>query len=437
MSDTANYDVVVAGGGLAGCFAAIAAAREGARTALVEQYGFLGGTATTAPVAVFMQYHVAGQGKEIHPLVGGLFAEMVERLRGESAMLETPFSFDDMVLRGILDDLLGEAGVEVYFHCTLMQAATKRERVSEALFCTKGGLLRLGAKVFVDATGDGDLMAMSGAPFTIGREKDGRVQPLTSTFCLAGVDAATLTDGGRRSLAEVRREVNRCLREAHAAGQASVSGVGFWPTPRADMLFFNTSHVWVESPLSVRELSQAEIEGRRQVRAIVGDLQRFAPGFAQAYVARAGVHIGVRESRRLMGRYTLSREDIVTGRHFTDGIARCAYEIDIHGLEPGEATEHVVLERGVYYEVPYRCLTPAAGPENLLVACRALSASHEALGSVRIMPTLAAIGEAAGLACVRALPGGQVACVDGAALKAELLRRLIMPPVPDEARVVG
>jgi glycine/D-amino acid oxidase-like deaminating enzyme len=412
-----RYDVIVAGGGLAGAFAAISAAREGAKVALFEQNGFLGGMATAAPVSVFMQYHVAVGGGEIRELVQGLFTETVRRLRATGMMLETPFSFDDLALRGVLDDLVTEAGVEVFFHTFVAGVRKRGGRVTALRYAGKEGLAEAEGRVFVDATGDGDLAAAAGCPFTIGRA-DGLMQPMTPTFLVGGVDPDRLPD---------RKEITRLLREAQARGESPIAGAGFWTTPRPDHLFFNTCHVWNRSGLNVRDLSLAEMEGRRLVRDIVEALRRFIPGFEHAFLARAGTQIGVRETRHLKGLYTLTREDVVTGRHFEDGIARCAYEIDIHALKPGEHTESYVLAPGVFYEIPYRCLIPASGPSNLLVACRALSATHEAHGSLRIMPTLAGVGEAAGLAAARALrKRGRVAAVDGAALKRDLIARGIL-----------
>jgi glycine/D-amino acid oxidase-like deaminating enzyme len=412
-----RYDVIVAGGGLAGTFAAIAAAREGAKTALFEQYGFLGGMATAAPVTVFMQYHVAVGGGEIRELVQGLFTETIRRLQAQGMILESSFSFDDLALRGVLDDLAAEAGVEVFFH-TFVTGIRKQGGKARAIrYAGKGGLAEAEGRVFIDATGDGDLARAAGCPFTIGRA-DGLMQPLTPTFMVGGVDPARLPE---------RTVMQRLLREAHARGESPIAGAGMWATPHSGLFFFNTCHVWNRSALDVRALSLAEREGRRLVREIVEALRRWVPGFERAYLARAGVSIGVRETRHLSGLYTLTREDVTSGRHFDDGVARCAYEIDIHALKPGEQTVSLVLPPGVYYEVPYRCLIPAEGPANIMVACRALSATHEAHGSLRIMPTLAGVGEAAGLAAARALrKRDQVAAVDGAALKRELLARGIM-----------
>lgn len=414
---TDEYDVVVAGGGLAGCFAAIAAARDGARVALVEQYGFAGGMATAAPVSVFMQYHVAMPDGSNGELVRGLFGEIIKRLRASGDMLETPFSFDDIALRGVLDDLLDEAGVTVFYHAFVTGARVEDERIAVLQFISKAGASELVGRVFIDATGDGDLAVRVGVTFDMGRT-DGRMQPLTPTFVIGGIDISQDCS---------RETVNALLNVAHARGESSIPHIGFWPMPQPDQVFVNSAHVWDASPLDVRAMSRAEIKGRRLIRSAITDLRRNVPAFARAYVARVGVQIGVRETRHLRGRYCLTVEDVMAGQQFEDGIARCSYEVDIHPLKTGETTFHAVLEKGRFYEVPYRCLLPVAGPSNVLVACRALSATHEAHGSLRIMPTMAGVGEAAGVAAAQALAHDSVvASVDGAALKQTLIERGIM-----------
>jgi hypothetical protein len=232
-----------------------------------------------------------------------------------------------------------------------------------------------------------------------------------------------------RSRLPDRKTVRELIREAHAAGRTTMPnlGSGFWVTPHPDMLLFNASHVWNRSGIDPEDLSLAEIEGRKQTEAIMTDFRRNVPGFENAYIARAGVQIGVRETRHLVGRYTLTEGDVLGGRKFEDGIARCAFEIDIHSIEAGKPGRNDVVPPGVYYEVPYRCLLPAKGPRNVLVACRALSATHEANASLRIMPTMSAVGEAAGIAAARALScQADAGRVDAATLKQDLIRLKIM-----------
>ena len=417
-ADETDYDVIVAGGGLAGTFAAIAAAREGARTAIFEQYGFLGGMATVAPVSLFMQYHVLAPDGSVPALARGLFEEMVNRLKARGAILDAPFSFDDIVLRGVLDAMVDEASVGVLFHTFVFGAELVDNCLRAIRWAGKEGERNTSARVFIDATGDGDLAHAAGSGFTYGRA-DGQAQPMTPMFLIAGVDLSRLPNG--------IKGINPCLEAAHKCGQSDVARVGCWVTPHPDLLLFNTTHIRNRSELNVLDVSRAEMEGRRQIMSVMAALRRHVPGFEKAYIARAGAQIGVRETRHLLGRYTLTREDVLNGRQFEDGIARSSFEIDIHPVSEGESKTNLQLKPGVFYEVPYRCLLPTQGPANVLVACRALSATHEAHASVRIMPTLSIVGEAAGLAATRALAlDGNVAMVDGAALKAELLRRGIM-----------
>lgn len=412
------YDVLVAGGGLAGTFAAIAAARKGARVALFEQYGFLGGMATAAPVSLFMQYHVLAPDGSIPALVHGLFEEMVNRLKSCGAILDSPFSFDDIVLRGVLDEMVSEAQVDVFFHTFVFGAEVKDNRICAIRWVGKEGEQRTSARVFIDATGDGALAHAAGSGFTYGRA-DGKAQPMTPMFLIAGVDLSRLPDG--------IKGINTYLKAAHARGQSEIARVGCWLTPHPDMLLFNTTHIWNCSGLNVVDVSRAEMEGRRQIMGVMTVLRSHVPGFENAYIARAGAQIGVRETRHLLGRYTLTREDILGGRKFEDGIARASFEIDIHPLSSDEKNINLSLKPGVFYEVPYRCLLPAKGPSNVLVACRALSATHEAHASLRIMPTMSAVGEAAGLAAAEALSlNGDVTAVNGTALKTELCRMVIM-----------
>jgi len=427
MSDY-QYDIVVAGGGLAGVFAAVAAARRGARVALFEPQGFLGGVATAALVTVFMGYHVArdGEAGEEHvPLVRGLFEEMNERLRAEGGTRDG-FRFDDLILRGVLDDLATGAGVDLFFHSLMTGVRVEGDRVVAMHFASKSGLREVSAAVFIDSTGDADLAHAAGAGFRIGRSGDGRTQPMTATFQMAGIDSARLPAADRR---------HGIIREARERGEleSDITGVGMFPTPREGVYLFNTSHIYGLSGTDVRELSQAEVIGRRQIRAIVRDLRRLIPGFESAWLVKTGTKVGVRETRHLEGVYTLTEEDVLHARHFPDGIARCSYEIDVHDPDKGR-TVNIALRRGTFYEVPYRCLLPQAGPRNVLVACRAVSATHEAHASLRIMATTSAIGEAAGVAAGESLSlGGDVHAMEGCALKRILLRDRIMGDLPPPA----
>lgn len=426
---TDPFDVVVAGGGLAGTFAAVAAARRGARVALFEPQGFLGGVATAAMVTVFMGYHVHAEDGQLAPLVRGLFEEMNDRMRVEEGTRDG-FRFDDLVLRGVLDDLATEAGVELFFHSLVTGVRVEEDRIVGMQYASKSGLREAQAAVYVDSTGDADLASYAGVPFDIGRAGDGRSQPMTATFQMAGIDPDRLPPSARR---------NELFREARERGEieSDIKGVGMFPTPRPDVYLFNTSHIYDLSGTDVRDLSRAEVIGRRQIRAITRDLRRHIPGFEKAWLVKTGTKVGVRETRHLQGEYTLAADDVMAARAFPDGIARCSYEIDIHDPDKG-ATKNIVLKRGTFYEVPYRCLLPRRGPRNVLVACRAISATHEAHASLRIMATTSAMGEAAGVAAQWSLKhGGDVHSVNGETLKEHLLESGIMGHVAKPASEAG
>ncbi len=414
-----RYDVVVVGGGLAGVFAAVAAARRGAKVALFEAQGFLGGVATAAMVTVFMGYHVADEAapEGMSPLVRGLFEEMMGRLHAAGGALDA-WHFDDLILRTILDDMVLETGVDVHFHTQIAGTCLEDGHLRALTHVGKSGLRETAARLFIDSSGDADLAARSGAPFSA-EGKDSPRQPMTATFQMAGIDAARVPPPGERA---------RIWREAFERGETKedLRGVGMFTTPRPDVFLFNTTHVYDLSGTDTLELSRAEMIGRRQAREVVRALQAFMPGFENAWLAKMGTRIGVRETRHLRGLYTLNAEDVLGARHFPDGIARCSFEIDIHDPKGG-GNRSTPLEPGKFYEVPYRCLLPADGPRNILVACRAISATHEAHASLRIMATTAAMGEAAGVAATHALAlKDDFHRVDGKALKRQLLEEGIM-----------
>lgn len=419
-----TYDVIVAGGGLAGTFAAVAAARRGCRVALFEPGGFLGGVATAAMVTVFMGYHVVDEQAEdgMSPLVKGCFEEMISRLREEGGALDV-WHFDDLILRTVLDDMVTESGVDVFFHSLVTSANIAEGRIRSISFAGKSGLCEATAMLFIDSSGDADLAFRAGARFEVG-DGAGRIQPMTATFQMAGVDTARVPPPKERS---------RIYREAFERGDVAedLGGVGMFATPRPGVFLFNTTHVYNLSGTDTLELSRAEMIGRGQTRRVVRALQQFMPGFENAWLVKMGTKIGVRETRRLRGLYTLTAGDVLEARHFPDGIARCSYEIDIHDPKGG-GNRSVPLKRGTFYEIPYRCLLPADGPRNVIVACRAISATHEAHGSLRIMATTSAMGEAAGVAASRALAaGGDFHQIDGSALKRLLLEAQIMgSPLP-------
>ncbi|MEA3401195.1 MAG: FAD-dependent oxidoreductase [Armatimonadota bacterium] len=420
MSDAVSFDalevaaeaeVVVVGGGPGGLCAAVAAAEEGADTLLIERYGFLGGMATAGLVNPFMTWHAGGK-----PIIRGLFERIIERLDdyGGWAGPRQGSAFDDELLKLVADDLCEEADVRLRLHTMLAHVDTRDGRVSRIATLSKSGLQQVKGEVFIDATGDGDLAARAGAEVEIGREEDGLCQPMTLCFRMVNVDLDRVPSRG---------DITELYDAARERGEID--------NPRENVLFFftthenevhlNTTRIVKHDPTNAEDMTHAELQARRQVREMVRFLTREVSGFEEAWLQEIAPQIGVRESRRVMGDYVLTTEDVLAARTFDDGIARGSYCVDIHN-PAGSGTVIKRLPPGEAYDIPYRCLTPR-GFENLLIAARCVSCDHGAHSSLRVMPIVMAIGEAAGCAAQMALATGDVRAVDADQLRLRLHQR--------------
>lgn len=285
----------------------------------------------------------------------------------------------------------------------------------------KAGRSTLIADVILDCTGDADVAWLAGAPFEIGRAGDGLVQPVSLMFKLSNVDNQALRDytaahpdEARLNPRQLEAYLNQSLNKNTGFGEKLRAAIRTCKIPieRDDILFFNTiyedevivntSRVAQVSPLDPWAMSQAENLAREQVFALYQFFREEIPGFAHARLVSVGQRVGVRKSRRIVGEYVLTAEDIMAERHFPDAIARSAYPVDIHSLRPGEDETQAFPYRGQTYEIPYRCLVPKT-VDQLLVAGRCISVTHEAQGSVRVSPNCMALGQAAGTAAVASI----------------------------------
>ncbi len=386
------WDVIVAGGGPGGVNAALAAARHGASVLLVERYGFLGGMATAGLVNPFMPYIVQKTGQV---LTTRIFNEILDRLESRGGLAKDRATFDDEQMKLVLDEMLAEAGVSVLLHSFVNRLDASGGIIRSIQTTGKSGALDLHARVFVDSTGDGDLAALAGCKVEVGRPEDGLCQPMTLCFRVAGVDTGNEFYHWDHPL---RLEIDHAYQEAKSQGEITNprEDVLIFATLRPDVLHFNTTRIIQHSPLDVLSLTDAEQIGRRQVVEMVEFLKTKIPAFHNAYLQKMAAHIGVRESRRVIGQYLLTAVEILTGAKFEDGIARSVYPVDIHN-PAGTGTVLKKLPEGVYYEIPFRCLVPL-GCMNLLIGSRCISATHAAHSSLRVMPVVAGIGEAAGIA---------------------------------------
>lgn len=406
-------DVLVVGGGPAGVCAAVAAAEEGADTLLVGRYGFLGGMATAGLVNPFMPYWAGTE-----QVNAGAFQRMIdwfEELGGWSHRPNAQTAFDPEIAKLALDLMVEQAGVRLLLHSHLVGAKGAAGHVQEAVTAGKSGLQGIAAKVFVDASGDADLAALAGARFELGRPEDGLCQPMTMNFRMAGVDEARLP---------TREGINELYLAAKARGEIDNPRENclWFFTTRPGEIHFNTTRVVKLDATRTEDLSTAELQARRQVREMVRFLNTQVPGFEQAHLSAIPTQIGIRESRRVVGDYVLTTEDVLAARKFPDGIARGSYPVDIHN-PAGTGTVIQQLPPGEAYDIPYRCLCPV-GFDNLLIAGRPISSDHGAHSSHRVMPIAACNGEAAGVAAALCVAGGHdIRRVDTGELRARLKAR--------------
>jgi len=425
---TDRYDVVVVGAGSAGSTAAITAAREGARTLLVDRLAFMGGT-STAVLDTFYAFYTPGANSR--RVVGGLGWEVVERLTAEGVAFERPntygagtgVTYDAEALKVAWEHMAEDAGVELLLHTWATGVRVEDGRTTAVRLWNKGGERWVEAAAIVDASGDADVSAMANVPHD--RPSDGQtIQSLSTLFKVANVDL-------ERAKAVPKAELWARMREAADSGAYRLPRIeGSWHrTPYEGVVLVHMTRVPNVDATDPAALTAAEVDGRRQVQEYHRFLRDRVPGFERAVIVATSPAIGVRESRRVHGDYRLTRDDVLGGARFPDEIALCGAPIEDHGAG-GDTAWQYVGEGGVY-GIPYRTLLPL-NADGLLVAGRCFSATHDAHASARSMATCMAMGQAAGTAAAMAAAAGTTPrAVDADALRARLLAAgALLSPVP-------
>ncbi len=390
MSD--SVDVLVVGAGSAGSTAAVAAARTGANTLLVDRFGFLGGT-STAVLDTFYAFYTPGS--QPQKVVAGIPDDVVGRLKELGMAFERPntygagtgITYDPETLKRVWDELTAEAGVRVLLHSFVFGVETEEQRVASVDVATKSGVRRIRARVVVDASGDADVCALAGAPYEAPGDD---VQSLSTVFRVAGVDVA-------RAEALPKQELWALMREARDSGEYALTRIegSIHRTPHEGVMMALMTRVRSVDATDVEQLSAAEREGRRQAHEYFRFLRERVPGYERAVLVSTSPAIGVRESRRIVGEHVLTADEILAATRFDDQIARCGAPIEDH--HAGDDTRWLYLEDGATYGIPFRCLQPRQ-LDNVLVAGRCFSATHDAHASARSMGTCMAMGQAAGTA---------------------------------------
>lgn len=394
-----KYDVLVCGGGPAGVSAAFAAARMGARTLIVEQFNCLGGVATAGG-----HNHIAMYTSWLTPserVVGGITWELVERIvksgYGRTDQLHSDFEIEGMKL--LLEQMAEESRTELLYHSLVTDTIVQDGQVIGVTVHNKNGAQQILADRIIDCTGDGDIAARAGCGFDVGDEDNGFCQPVTLMFTIGGVDYSALEKfrGHDYKLSQVwkqaqdngdMRPFQKCI-------------MGWWWTPtRPDQLGINFTHVNFIDSTKAEDLTRATLEARKQAYESIAVFRKYVPGLENCYMVSTPNTIGIRESRRIHGLYTLTKEDLLTKKRFDDSIGYGSFFIDIHNVSgPGMDKKAHDPEKGFKYQIPYRILLPKDA-DNLLVAGRCASCCHEALGSLRQMAQCGVMGQAAGVAAV-------------------------------------
>jgi ribulose 1,5-bisphosphate synthetase/thiazole synthase len=403
-------DILIIGGGAAGTLAAISAARQGKKVLLLEAKGFLGGSRTLMGVDTFNGFFSPGE--TIFQVVGGISYEVVEELlKRKSAFLrENTFgsgpvvTYDMEQLKIVYEEMVLEAGSSLLYYSVVPEVNVEGDRIKNVTVCNKAGLNQVEAWVVVDATGDLDVAARAGEEYELAGKDGNPVQSLTTIFYMANVD-------NEKAFSLSQADRTKIMQDANSSGKYDLTRIGgsIHPTPHSGYIHANLTRIPNIDATDPVALTNAEIEGRRQVQEYVRFLLNEYPGFENAYLATTASMIGVRETRRLKGVYTLTGQDVKQGAKFDDAIACCSAPMEDHNA--GKDVNWQFLNSGDYYQIPYRSMLPKK-IDNLLAAGRCLSATHEAQASARNSAQCMAMGEAVGVAAAmsvsRGIPPGQI-----------------------------
>jgi hypothetical protein len=380
---------------------------------LIESNSFLGGAATAGGMN-----HIGAFDRKV---IGGICAEIVGKLEALNAS-QTFFNanlgsnsvvFNAEVFKFMAMNLLAEAGVEILVLTTVSNVIVDNGRVRGVIVENKSGRSAVLAETIIDATGDGDIAALAGAPFEVGRKKDGKTQAITLMFQVGDIDYPTLiahVEKDRSRFREVEVDTSRKQPQVMVGGFEEELALAYERgelSYKHDIIFIdgemgagasiNATHLLGFDGTNALDLSRAQVAGLRQVMETMSFLQKYVPGFDRATLKGIANRLGVRETRRIVGEYQLTQEDLEAGRRFDDRIGRNSAPLDIH--DPGGAAQTWVRTQA--HDIPFRCLVPVE-IEGLLVSGRCISATHEALASVRFQPACMVTGQAAGVAAAMA-----------------------------------
>lgn len=435
---THEADVVVCGAGTAGSIAAIAAANEGKTVALIEQFGTVGGSSTLGLVTPLMR-----TGVENNPMCSYVAQDVNARLVEYGGASGDGSAFDPHMLSLVLEELLMRDEIKVFYHTFICDVSRKGDSIKGIVVQNKSGRGIISGKVYIDATGDGDVSYLAGAEFESGDEETGKNQPVSLRYMLGGIDMKKF----REFLAKyghVSENISTAVTipnrnwplysvfmEAVENGDLEEDDAVYWQIfgvpGRKDTLAFNCPEFFdTTDAVDYKDLTYVQLHGKKAILRQLRFYKKYLQGFEDAYISDIATMVGVRESRRIVTEYFLKAEDILAHRKFADGIAQSNYPIDIHGrnlrLESNRGNRALDDSRP-FYEIPYRSLV-VKGIDNLLVAGRCIGADFVAQSSLRIIPTCRAMGEACGIAAAMAIDNNiKSAQVDGSKVREHMIKK--------------
>lgn len=404
-----EFDVIVVGGGPAGIGASIASARNGAKTLVIEESNCLGGLATFGLHLHMSKLTDEGENREI---IGGIPKEICQRvLNLDKAIYRNGcLDYDGEVLKYELDKIFKEEKISIRYYTLAVAPILEDNKIAGVITESKSGREAFLSKIVIDASGDGDIAARAGCPFEKGRKLDGLMQPATLMFTLRNIDYNKFLEF-RKNDPKLTTTIYKAIKnkDLHLFQDRAM---GLWYFPgRPDELNINFTNVTNIDSTNTDDLTKGTIEGRHQAWLLLNFFRKYIPGFEKAEMVVTAPTLGIRESRRILGSYILTEEDVRHARTFEDNIALGSFFVDIHnpqgvGLYYEYEKAKIDPTYGTYYGIPYRCIVPLK-IENILTAGRCISTTHEALGSTRVMFTCMAIGQAAGTAAALAIKKGK------------------------------
>lgn len=442
----ASADIVVCGGGTAGAFAAIAAAEQGADVLLIEQFGSLGGTATNGLVVPVMHSHIDGD-----PGSSYLTLKLAARLSAKGKASGTNGrDFDPMALAFELEKMCTEAGVKLLYHTFIADVIKSGDDIVSLVIANKAGLSRVDGKIFIDATGDGDVSVLAGAEYSKGNPETGFNQPVSLRYIVSGIDKKALGEFAKAHEAEKGITNGRTsyvppyyfysavtssgvwtftdiFDEAIANGDLTEQDKCYWQVftmpGRNDSLAFNNPEFFDDCDATDPEqMTRIQVRGKEAIARQMAFYKKYLKGFDNAYVSDIAAMVGVRESRNIVCDHVLTAVELLAKAKFDDAIAQSNYPVDIHGKQLNCKMVPPVDDKP-FYEIPYRALI-VKGIGNLMVAGRCLGAEFLAQSSLRVMLSVRSSGEAAGIGSAMALKNSvSVHDINGADVRSEMISR--------------